>query len=121
MTDIIKVENEIEEITNALISLENDIKAYKELTDKYEAMKKKLYDAMTSRGIDNLRMANGTLLSRVAEVKEEKAVVPVFDEDKFKKDFATLYDEYCNNEEKVIKRRRAGYVRITLKKEKDDE
>ena len=106
----------IKQIANEVLVLENQLKEYKALTERYESMKDKLKSVMEEAGIEKWEMPNGTKLAIVHGKDDEEVTEKYFDEAAFKLDNFELYNKYITDRTKV-KKGRKGYVRITLPKE----
>ncbi len=108
--DLIPVD--IQEISSAILKIENELNAYKVLEKRSKELKQQLYEAMEKEGLKKWTTPNGTQITRV-ESKEDTTELK-FNEKKFSEDQPNLYAEYC---EETIKKGRAGYVLVTPPKE----
>lgn len=100
----------IQEISNKIVELENQLKYYKELEAQCKEMKKTLYEQMEQNGIKKWKTNNGVQFTLVPSTPDTTEIV--FNEEKFKEEQPVVYASY--SEEKT-KKGKAGYVRITLK------
>lgn len=108
---IMKLSNEIEII-------EDGLKAFKELKEKRDNLCNELYNAMESYNVDKWVTPNGTTISKIKAVESEIELVEEFDMELFKKENMDLYNKYIKTVAKT-KNGKKGYVRVTLKKEKE--
>lgn len=106
----------IKSIANEVLVLENQLKEYKALTERYESMKEKLKSAMEEAGVEKCEFPNGTKLALVRDKADEEVVEKYFDEVAFMLENKDLYDKYTSERTK-LKKGRKGYVKITLPKE----
>ena len=98
----------IEELSNEIVNIENQLAMYKELEKKDKELKQKLYEAMTQNNIKKWETPNGTKVTLVNGTDDKMEWA--FNESKFKEDQPLMYAEYCRE---VCKPGRSGYVRIT--------
>jgi len=96
-----KVKNEVETISNYLTSI-------KEMNDKVDEFKKKMYDFMVQKNIKSIKN-DSFLITRVDE-----SIVPRFDSKKFELEHRTTYKKYIKNTV------RKGYALFKVKGEKDN-
>jgi len=99
----------IQELSNKIIEIENQLSAYKELEAKQKELKKQLYENMVLYGLKSWRTPNGILITKVSGTEDK--VEMVFNEDKFKDEQPVVYASYC---EEKVKKGRNGSIRITL-------
>ena len=99
---------ELTELVNRLLMIEKELTAYKEIEKRHDELKKAIKDAMQANGIKTWTMNNGTKVTLIPD--GEDTTVRKFDEKKFKLENPDEYEKYC---ESVLKKGRAGYVRIT--------
>lgn len=100
----------IQEISNKIVELENQLKYYKELEAQCKEMKKILYEQMENNGIKKWKTNTGVQFTLVPSTPNTTEIV--FNEEKFKEEQPVVYASYS---EEKIKKGKAGYVRITLK------
>lgn len=101
---------DIQEISNKIVELENQLTYYKELEAQCKEMKKILYEQMEKNGIKKWKTNSGVQFTLVPSTPDTTEIV--FNEEKFKEEQPVVYASY--SEEKT-KKGKAGYVRITLK------
>jgi hypothetical protein len=104
---------ELVTISKAVVALEQQMAAYKELEAEYKQMKQALYDAMDKHGVKSWETPNGARITRVDAVPATVKMVTQFDEAAFKKENPALYGVYQHDIEKRTAGK-SGYVRITL-------
>lgn len=109
------IDTSIVSIANVVVDLEKQLKHYDELKKEHEEFKAKLKEQMEKNNLTGWEMPNGTLITLVAETPSK--IVKEFNEDKFKEENELLYNKYLEDKEK---KGRSGYIRITIKGEKDE-
>lgn len=108
---------ELIELSNQVVVLENELKAYKEIEKKYNDFKSKLFKCMEEYGIKSWSTNNGTKITRIATTEDTTLEVDEFNVEKLKEENLEIYNKYI--EKKIItKKGRKGFVSITLPKEK---
>lgn len=100
-------------------ALEYRLENYKKLQEEEKQLKAALYRVMQENGIKKWEMPDGTKITLVDETPATEREVEVFDERLFREEKPDIYYLYTRKE---IKRDngRKGYVRITLRKAKED-
>lgn len=109
------IDTSIVSIANVVVELEEKLKQYDELKKEYEDFKSKLKEQMQKNNLTGWSMPNGTLITLVDDTPSK--IIKVFNEEKFKEENELLYNKYLEDKEK---KGRSGYVRITLKGEKNE-
>ena len=109
------IDTSIVSVANIVVELEKKLQHYDELKKEYEEYKEKLKEQMEKNNLTGWEMPNGTLITLVAETPSK--IVKEFNEDKFKEENELLYNKYLEDKEK---KGRKGYVRITIKGEKNE-
>lgn len=106
-------------LAQRVAAIEYRLENYKKLQEEEKALKASLYRAMQENGIKKWEMPDGTKITLVDETPATEREVEVFDERLFRKEKPDIYYLYTRKE---IKRDngRKGYVRITLRKVKED-
>ena len=104
--------NNLTSVSNALIQVEEQLKAFDELNKKQKELKEQLKNLMQEYGVTKWTTNSGTKITLVQD--SEDKVVRKFNEKLFKENNQDLWDEYS---EETIQKGKAGYVRITLKEE----
>lgn len=110
---------EIRIITSQLDALDNEIKQFKLLEEKYDKFKATLYEKMNEYGIDKYISRNGTQFTKVSPSFDKIEMLLKFNEDKFKSENPEVYKKYTEQVEKITKGK-AGYLRVTLPKDKEE-
>lgn len=100
-------------------ALEYRLESYKKLQEEEKQLKAALYRVMQENGIKKWEMPDGTKITLVDETPATEREVEVFDERLFREEKPDIYYLYTHKEIKQDKGRK-GYVRITLRKAKDD-
>lgn len=100
----------VQELSNEIEQIENQLVEYKELEKKQKTLKEKLFEQMEAYGIKKWETPNGTLITRVEGTPDKTEMV--FNEDKFKEEQPVVYASYS---EEKLKKGRSGYVKITLR------
>lgn len=103
---------EVIAISNQLEKLEVQLASYKKLEEYYDELKKELYQAMVNNNVKKWTTNNGTQITRVDGTEDKTIIERVIDIEKMKKDY--IYEDYLMDKE-IVKKGRAGYVRITTK------
>ena len=102
----------IQEISNKIIAIENQLAVYKQLEQQQKDLKEQLYNAMIDNNVKKWETPNGTKITLVEGT--EDSMQKVFNEEKFKEEQPDVYNNYL---EEKLKKGRSGYVKITLGKE----
>ena len=106
-------------LAQRVAAIEYRLENYKKLQEEEKQLKAALYRAMQENGIKKWEMPDGTKITLVDETPATEREVEVFDERLFKEEKPDIYYLYTHKEIKQDKGRN-GYVRITLRKAKDD-
>ncbi len=104
---------DLTELSNKVVALENQLAKMKETENQVKELKTQLKSAMEKNNIKKWETPNGVKITLVADGKDK--IVKKFNEQLFKDNNLDLWDEYS---EDVIQKGKAGYVKITLPKEK---
>lgn len=99
------------EVSNRIVLLEERLKTYKEIEAEQKELKAKLKAMMEENGVKKWTTNNGVQITLVEDSKDTE--VQVFNGDKFREENEELYQKYL---ETVIKKGRAGSIRITFPK-----
>lgn len=99
----------IQELSNEVEMIENELATYKEMEKRQKELKMALYQAMLENNIKGWKTPNGTKITLV-KPSEDKTIM-VFNEDKCKEEQPLIYANYC---EEKIQKGKSGYVKITL-------
>lgn len=100
----------IQEISNKIVELENQLVYYKYLENECKEYKKYLYEQMEQYGIKKWKTNNGFQFTLVPSTPDTTEIV--FNEEKFKEEQPVVYASYT---EEKTKKGRSGYIKITLK------
>ena len=103
---------ELVEIADRVLALESQLEIFKQIEKEYKDAKASLKAGMEKYHIKKWETPNGTKITLIPD--GEPTVKKEFNEKQFKEDNPELYEKYC---EEVIKKGKAGYVRITAGKE----
>ena len=107
---------EIQQLARSIIALEQRLKAYKQLEELREKEMADLKAAMERNNIKSWQTPEGVKITLVADGKDK--VVKEFDTDTFAIENPGIYARYQIEE---IKKGRAGYVKVTLPKENEQD
>ena len=102
------IPTEIVTKVNEITLIEQQLEQYKALEKQYKTLKAELKKAMEDYGIKTWTTNNGLKITLVMD--GESTEIERFDEEKFKKDYKDLYQEYLV---KTTKKGKSGFVRIT--------
>ena len=102
-------------LSNQVAEFEQKLAIYKDLETQYKNVKTKLYEEMEKNNIKKWTTNNGVQITRVLATQDTTSKELVFNVDKFKEENVELYQQY-EEEVEVVKKGRAGYVKITLPK-----
>lgn len=103
---------ELIECSNAMLELNNKIRAYKQLEAQYNEFKESMYKLMDTYQIKQYDTLKGLKFARVDEVKDKTIIEKQFDLESFKNDHPDIYERYMADV-KVEKKGRKGYVKVT--------
>lgn len=106
---------ELIQLSNKVAEFELKLANFKELEAQYKEVKAKLYEEMEKHNIKKWTTNNGVQITRVLTTPDTTSKELVFNVDKFKEDFPDMYHQY-EEEIEVVKKGRAGFVKITLPK-----
>lgn len=102
-------------LSNKVAEFELKLANFKELEVQYKEVKAKLYEEMEKHNIKKWTTNSGVQITKVLTTPDTTSKELVFNVDKFKEENTALYQQY-EEEKEVIKKGRAGYVKITLPK-----
>ena len=105
---------EIQQLARSIIALEQRLKAYKQLEELRKKEMADLKSAMERNNIKSWQTPEGVIITLVADGKDK--VVKEFDTDTFAIENPEIYARYLLEK---IKKGRAGYVKVTLPKENE--
>ena len=107
---------ETQQLARSIIALEQRLKAYKQLEEKRKKEMAELKAAMERNNIKSWQTPEGVKITLVADGKDK--VVKEFDTDTFAIENPEIYARY---QIEKIKKGRAGYVKVTLPKENEQD
>lgn len=107
-----KLPKELEDKMVDLALIEEQMTAYKKLTEQYEELKKAIYTEMLEHSVKKWTLPSGLNFTLVLPTKDTTKIVDKFNLDTFKNDYPDLYSTYMGKEEKVVKGK-SGYIRVT--------
>ena len=114
---------DLTELSNRIVVLENKLAEMKKIEVESKELKAQLKSAMENNNIKKWETPNGVKITLVADTPDKKVIKRVVNEDLFRsenielvKQYELKQAEYLEDEE-VIKKGKAGYVKITLSKE----
>ena len=122
------MENKIilNEITDKLVAIENQLKQFKEIEQRQKELKEQLKKAMEDAGVTKWETNSGIKITLVEDTPDEMVTKTVYNEVKFQEENRDLYFKYIEEHEKyketqeVLQKGKKGYVRVTLPKVKED-
>lgn len=119
-----KQELTLNELTNQLALVENQLKQFKVIEIQQKELKDRLKTAMQNAGITKWETNSGIKITLVEDVPDEIITKSFFNEVKFQeenkelvKQYIEIKEKYKETKEELVKGKK-GYVRITLPKEK---
>ena len=113
-----KVNEELLPILNQMSELEEKLKEYKKLQEKYDSFKEKVFNAMVEKDIKKF-VFNDTQFTVVSATPEKTEIKMEFDIKEFKEQHEELYKKYTKPVTKITKGK-ASYLRLTLPKEEEE-
>lgn len=114
------INNSVVKIANEVITLENQLQAYKEIEKKHSEMKAKLKKAMQENNVKTWTTPNGTKITLIEDTPDKEIEEEYYDENKFMQENLDLFQNYHNKLaeykeiRKITKKGRRGYVVIKL-------
>ena len=106
---------DISDITSRILALEYQISQIKEIEEKLEADKSRLFEVMSKTGVKSWKTPNGYTITRVDGTEDKRIETTYFDEDAFKEADPKEYEKYLKKKTE-IKSGESGYIRITATK-----
>lgn len=107
---------EIPEITKRIIAFEQQVSRMKELEKKIKSEKDRLKQAMERAGVKKWETPNGYIITLIPDTDDKVEQEEYFNADRFMAEHPDLVEQYTETNA-VIKKGKAGYVRITAPKE----
>lgn len=111
------------ELSNKVIELESKLAEMKSIESEAKEFKAKLKKAMEENGIKQWETPNGVKISLVADKPDETVIEKIVNESLFRSENAELVEKYelkmaeYMEEKEIVKKGKAGYIKITLPKE----
>ena len=108
---------ELIELSNQVLVLDEQLKAFKEIEKQYKTLKDQLQKAMEQYCVKKWTTNNNVKITLVASTPDTMEKVKVFNAERFHEENPSLYEKYVEETE-LLKKGKAGYVKITLPKVK---
>ena len=109
---------EIPDITNRIIAFEYQLALMKEIEAKLKAEKARLKKAMELSNVKSWKTPLGYKITLSPDGEDQVEEVTIFEDELLKKELPDIYNKYIRKE-KVTKKGRAGYVKITAPRKKE--
>lgn len=115
---------DLTELSNKVVALENQLAEMKKIEVQAKEFKAQLKAAMEKNNIKKWETPNGVKITLVEDKADETVIEKVVNEELFKSENIELVEQYelkqaeYLEDKEVIKKGKAGYVKITLPKEK---
>lgn len=106
---------EVIELSNKVVALEEQLKAFKLLEKQHKELKEELFKAMENHSIKKWTTNNNVQITMVASQVDTTEEVEEFNIEKFREENPSLYEKYIEKKE-IKKKGKAGYIKITLPK-----
>ena len=106
---------EIPEITKQILAFEETLDYMKKIEEKIKSEKARLKKAMETAGVKSWETPNGYKITLIEDKEDTVETIEKFNLEEFKKSYAGLYEKYLDKET-IIKKGRAGYIKITAPK-----
>lgn len=117
---------DLTELSNKVALIESQLEAMKELEKQSKELKAQLKKAMEENGTKSWETPKGIKVTLVYDTPDKEVEEEFFDEDKFIAENTELHEQYMNKfaeyktTKKVIKKGKAGYVKVTLPKKEEE-
>lgn len=108
--------SEIPDIASRIVAFEQQVSRMKELEKKIKSEKDRLKQAMERAGVKKWETPNGYKITLIPDTDDKVEQEEYFNADKFMAEHPDLVEQYTETKA-VIKKGKAGYVRITSPKE----
>ncbi len=108
--------SEIPDIASRIVAFEQQVSRMKELEKKIISEKDRLKQAMERAGVKKWETPNGYKITLIPDTDDKVEQEEYFNADKFMAEHPDLVEQYTETKA-VIKKGKAGYVRITAPKE----
>lgn len=115
---------DLTELSNKVVALEKQLAEMKKVEEKSKELKAQLKTAMENNNIKKWETPSGVKITLVEDKADEKVIEKVLNEELFRNKNLELVEQYelkqaeYLEDKEVIKKGKAGYVKITLPKEK---
>lgn len=115
---------DLTELSNKVVALEKQLAKMKKVEEKSKELKAQLKAAMENNNIKKWETPSGVKITLVEDKADEIAIEKVVNEELFRNENLKLVEQYelkqaeYLEDKEVIKKGKAGYVKITLPKEK---
>ena len=109
---------EIPDIASRIIAFEYQLKQLKEVEKKVKEDKARLKKAMERSGVKSWTTPNGYKITLIPDGEDRTEKETFFDADRFKEKEPLIYEQYLS-ERTVTKKGKAGYVLVTVPKERE--
>lgn len=106
--------SDLTELSNKILELEDQLKAYDSLVKQRDELKETLRQAMIKNDVKKWTTPNGIIITNVLDGEDKE--VQKFNESKFAEENKDLYSKYL---ETKIQKGRKGSIKITLPKEEE--
>ena len=107
---------DVTEIAQRIVAFEQQLSRMKELEKKAKAEKDRLKTAMEKAGVKKWETPNGYKITLIPDADDKAVEETTFNAERFMAEHPELVDQYMETKT-VIKKGKAGYVRITSPKE----
>lgn len=107
---------DIPEIASRILAFEQQLEMMKEVEKKVKAEKERLKKVMESAGVKKWETPSGFKITLIPDSDDKVVEETTFNAERFMEENPELCDKYMETK-KVIKKGKAGYVRITAPKE----
>ena len=108
--------SEIPDIASRIVAFEQQVSRMKELEKKIKSEKDRLKQAMERAGVKKWETPNGYKITLIPDTDDKVEQEEYFNAEKFMAEHPDLVEQYTETKA-VIKKGKAGYVRITAPKE----
>ena len=108
--------SEIPDIASRIVAFEQQVSRMKELEKKIKSEKDRLKQAMERAGVKKWETPNGYKITLIPDTDDKVEQEEYFNADRFMAEHPDLVEQYTETKA-VIKKGKAGYVRITAPKE----
>jgi hypothetical protein len=107
---------DVTEIASRIVAFEQQLSRMKELEKKVKSEKDRLKDAMERAGVNKWETPNGYKITLIPDSEDTVEQQESFNAERFMAEHPEIVEQYMETNN-VIKKGKAGYVRITSPKE----